>query len=642
MVGSIWRRSSSHLPGRIATGLLNTYILSSSLYGCHVTKENPRILRAVTHYARVILQAAPSCRIESMMEFLGWWRPKTRTRYLRLRFVINLWRSPMDLVHNAMTRQIENSLPWIIETRAIAATFNFSTQFTHIIDSYQPKNTMSSSAQQNRQETEDMDNEQLLVSVNEFEKTHWCRALSRIPSSLINTPLSGSYILNEAKVPGALALYQLRYDINAHYRRNPRLHKLDHLCTCCTAQTPESNVHILFDCTLDSVPATERTALKKAIHTLRKHRPHAIHAPDTHDAYLYWLTGPNPRRYKTHARAQSRGLRQKEIDAIAQAADKLRRIRISMFQRLHDSRQYVVPQAHTPPRMPRAVDDRTTVAQRILQCRDQDELDAVCAWSNVALVSFQGPVWRTFFTSISFERFSTVIRKLQWVLPYLLNETAEHRHSCATRLRPNFQPPSITHGAQDIRKLIKRMINNYIDVLPWFKQLPFEYLSSGPLAEAWLAADSKSDRGLLLPQGQLPDYIIRANKPHPSLKNVLTSIASALRYGELQYENLEGYDSNYPNLSSNRKWKLKLEILKHGKELLQRGNGDGAFYICHGETKYSPRSSVWGSLTQVIAGALTHDEAIHEWTNSILNTVREVDRASRPTTRFEGSPLPFA
>jgi hypothetical protein len=654
MVSDVWRKVCAFVPAKKSSDLCFTYIMPVGLYGCPLADvqdaETGKSLDTVApDFARVVLKVPWHVHKVAMMEFLGWYRPTARGRYLRVKFALGLPNTVMPLITQCFDLQRTHGLPWWTETVAIAAQLGFDERLLEAVARPRLDDAASDAARKARKAEGAEDVRLLKAAAQEAEREHWRAELAGIPPGLLNWPSTGSRAFKAATVPGAHALFCLRYDINEHLRRHEGLVPMDHECSCCTEGTMESNVHVLFACRADLLSLKQRGEFETARALLVAHRAAFVHDGErTDETYLLWLTGPHLKVWRDAARKKAVRLTAGEINVVVEAGVVMRRVRRAAWK-IHREEGCIARRAayEAPPPLTPQGDDREAVATRMFQCRSLEELEEVMAWTGYTrdvndplrrFSSMHSLQWAPVFAArgTTHQILTNVLGEVDWQLPYLLMVSPADRAEFARERAVHDVEVKIESGGHQRRRRRMSITLGHGARLGWVDRLPYEYASGGPLVEAWFAAEGEAERRLLVRMWPV-EIMVTKTKWDPVFNELMTAIASALTAGELEVEVDEWKGAKqYGERDNDGKRMLRMWLLRDWHAVRGKHRITAVRVRRRDGSAIAPRREVWRHVAAQV-GARSPEErraTVLEWRDEIMLGLREVERDSRPDVRF--------
>jgi ribonuclease HI len=337
-----------------------------------------------------------------------------------------------------------------------------------------------------------------------------------------------------AKVMRQHYLYHLRYDLQEHLSHHPSLSSLCTPCPLCGSED-NSTVHRAFRCT--AVLASTQDALNFLGHqlSLQRYRAHFTSLlpvddfgtiiPRSDSAYLLWLSCSN---LVIEDGASVRHLTESEMQLLADASYSLHAlyIKYSLIS-AHEHQDHDAPRAPVQSQSRTASDaDCITIAHRLDQCRSYMEVRSWYCWQGYGQSTTYAHLSRVIDrTGRSFLQLRTLLLKLEVLLAACLCAHSEARLSI---LASYFSKPThcITYRLYSILREgnplnipvtahnhSERPISAHLDMPDFVYSLPFDFLNSSILVEAWFAAPSLRERRELITWPPFIDTSSKYNLP---------------------------------------------------------------------------------------------------------------------------------
>jgi len=323
----------------------------------------------------------------------------------------------------------------------------------------------------------------------------------------------------QAKVMRQHYLYHLRYDLQEHFSRHQSLSSLCTPCPLC-GSVDNSTVHRVFRCTAELASTQDALRLVEHQLSLQRYRAHFTSIlsvdecgtviPRTDSAYLLWLSCSS---MLIEDGDSVRHLVDSEMQLLANASYSLHvlYIKYSLIS-AHERRDRDAPRVPALPQSRFATDaDCRIIATRLDQCRSYKEARAWYCWQgsgrSTAHAHFSRVTDRVGFSLMPLR---TLLLKLEILLAACL---CAHPEARTIVLAPYFSKPgySITKriylALRDGNHLnvpvnphdhYERRNSAHLDMPDFVYLLPFHFLNSSILVEAWFAAPSVRERRELI------------------------------------------------------------------------------------------------------------------------------------------------
>ena len=318
-------------------------------------------------------------------------------------------------------------------------------------------------------------------------------------------------------------LYHLRYDLQSHFLRHPALNHLSSNCPLC-GSISNSNIHRVFECSASSSHVSLQDSLSWSAHrrSLRAFRDcytsllplddNHLEYPRTDSDYLFWLG--SSKLLIVNSSLQVRALNDDEMKSLAEASYGLHTIYVKYSIVITPPPAPLHPTASTrPPFKTRSADrsDCATISLRLTQCRLYDEIAGWYLWHGYAPSTVWFIMQRAEYNGIAASVLMSMYMKIEVLLSACLCAFPSARQLILSR-HGNSQRFNLTDKVYRLFRegnplmvpvsegvsVSKRPTSRHSDMPAFFYDLPFHYLNSSPLVEAWFAADSAAERRSLI------------------------------------------------------------------------------------------------------------------------------------------------
>jgi ribonuclease HI len=322
-----------------------------------------------------------------------------------------------------------------------------------------------------------------------------------------------------AKVMRQHYLYHLRHDLQEHFSRHQSLSSLRTPCPFC-GNEDNSTVHRVFRCTFGLTSTEDAVKMVELQRSLQRHRPHytsilsvddsGMVIPRSDATYLLWLSCSS---MLIEDGDIVRHLSDPEMQLLADASYSLHVLYIKYsLTSAYEHRDRDAPRIPALPQSRFASDaDCRLIATRLDQCRSYKEARAWYCWQGYGRSTNHVHLSRvTDRVGRSLMPFRTLLLKLEILLAACL---CAHPEARTTVLAPYFSKPenSITQRIYVVLRdgnhlniplnphhCYERLISAHLDIPDFVYLLPFHFLNSSILVEAWFAAPSVRERRELI------------------------------------------------------------------------------------------------------------------------------------------------
>ena len=412
----------------------------------------------------------------------------------------------------------------------------------------------------------------------------------------LNFPGSPPAIV-KASIMNQQYLYHLRYDLHAHFERQ----HMNHFCTPCAfcGSCDNSSAHRVFNCSTSSRHMSTRDILSLSVYrraicayracytSLLPLDDDGFDYPRSDFDYLQWLSSPHMLIF-TPSELIVRPLTPHEMQSLADASYRFHLLYTKYSAILAANSEN--PEVASLPKVPsRAANARSPtpsdcqiICTRLKQCRLFDEVVDWFRWHNYSESATNSIVRRNTgyggFLPCSLLR---VYMKLEVTLSACLCVYKEAQcRILGENSRPGISNLGLPSKVYNLLRegnhmnvpvtkhsFVKKPDNTHIDMPDFFYHLPFHYLNSSPIVEAWFAAPSLRDRrglidwpthadvGKTIPcpiwklynfeeiQTTMKGLILRTGSgndkgprltPHPQIEFIYDALNLAIEYGNIR------------------------------------------------------------------------------------------------------------
>jgi ribonuclease HI len=359
------------------------------------------------------------------------------------------------------------------------------------------------------------------------QTVHSCIRASQMLSHLDTVRCNFRWI-NYPGVPPAIVganilrqqyLYHLRYDLQDHFSRHTALRIFCSPCPFCGSQD-NSNVHRIFNCNQSaSVSTQDLVALARFQIALRRYRlcytsslpldEHGLPYPRSDADYLFWMS--SSQMLIDCADGGARPLSVTQMQLLADASFGLHRLFIKYSLIRSPASPASDVRAVIPPRRSPTLADCTLISQRLDHCRSYEEVGAWYRWHGYASSTTSSILSRSGRTGLSFMPLRSRLLKLEFILASCLCPYLESRrilvapHCRGSSLRIDIKLWDLLREGNSMNvpvstrdRTVVRPHTLHIDMPEYFYFLPFHYVNSSVLVEAWFAAPSLAERRNLI------------------------------------------------------------------------------------------------------------------------------------------------
>ena len=323
-----------------------------------------------------------------------------------------------------------------------------------------------------------------------------------------------------AKIMHQQYLYHLRYDLQEHFSRHSALHVFRSTCPFC-GSPDNTNVHRVFICNQsESVSTQDFVSLTKCQIALRRYRlcytsslpldEQSLLYPRSDIDYLFWMSSSQMLIVCTDGVVRPLSLTQMQL--LADASFGLHRLYIKYS---------MINSPDSPASDARVVDlprrsaneaDCTLISERLDNCRSYEEVGAWYRWHGYTYSTIIDILNRSGRNGLLPMPLRSRLLKLEFLLAACLCPYLESRRiifASHSRGNSNFQLPTklwnlLREGNHmrvpvcDRDRHVVRPYTRHIDMPVYFHFLPFHYMNSSVLVEAWFAAPSLAERRSLI------------------------------------------------------------------------------------------------------------------------------------------------
>jgi hypothetical protein len=383
-------------------------------------------------------------------------------------------------------------------------------------------------------------------------------------------------------------LFHLRHDLHSHFERHLSLHHFRTTCPFC-GSLDNSSTHRVFNCSTTS-PAISTSdilllnshrrdlrAFRECYTSLLPLNEDGSIYPRSDSDYLYWLSGPS--NLIILGSNNVRALSISEMQKLADACHGLHML-FTKYTMLTNAPVPTLPPRTAPSRAPNARSpsqvDCTLITSRYTQCRTYDEFLAWQQWHGYSPSTIVDILRRTGYSGFLPDSLARVYKRLELVLSACLCSYSDaRRHIMSPYYRG--QSLNLTEKVYNLLRAgnhmnvpitvhhkVERPDNSHFDMPDFFYSLPFHYVNSSPLVEAWFAAPSTEARRNLIewpafadldntiacPKWKLFDFINlpkgiymrtgggndKGSRPvlHPEIEFLYELLEKAIRFGNIR------------------------------------------------------------------------------------------------------------
>ncbi|MEZ0208739.1 MAG: reverse transcriptase family protein [Candidatus Paceibacterota bacterium] len=473
-----WAKVKFRAPARILIPAYHSFAISSALYGNEVVPFSSTTTQRAKKFLRSVLSMPYHTNNAVMYEFMGLFRPETIAIKRKIRFAAKSLLSTTQTVEEAMTYATTEPSEWWISVKTEAESLGINLEPLIQLREDWLRNRQNKEKQEALAARCEITRKLLNQAIMTKEREWHEQTLPYI--SQRNVPGQGCLLLRKATAPGAHLLIKLRWDVNEHLRRHPRLKHLDHQCSLCTRNVQESNTHIIFDCKanqLDNKDLLARFNQARMVITSLYER----NGPLNKAEYLQWLTGPKP------LTRDGLDLTPLSMNKIVKAYKTIHHIRTNAFIRY---RQMGVNSAHSVIANPRLThDQKVQIWIKFIKARTPNQLDEVLSDANRKFNTVHNDKkWLLAWTeaaqsvnvdpSISPQVYQSFITNLNEIGPILCIAGTERRwqHLAITDPGKKFE---FECKIRTLRRTARR--------IEWADTLPiWHWIHATPLAFAWI------------------------------------------------------------------------------------------------------------------------------------------------------------
>ena len=472
-----WASVKFRAPSHILIPTYYSFAISSATYGNEVVPFSPNTTKRANQFLRSTLSMPYHSNNTILYEFTGLIRPETVVLKRKIRFAIKSMLSETQPVAEAMNQAINESSGWWIEAKKGAAQLGINLEpLTRSREEWLQNPTHQESLEALKagcEETKRTLNKAIIAKEAEWHEENLPYISQR------NVPGQGCLLFRKATTPGAHLLLKLRWDINDHLRRHDRLRHLDHQCSLCTKNIPESNTHIIFDCKADHLGKEQQERFKQArnVITALFERNGTL----TRSEYLQWLTGPKPQT------KEGTELTAAAMNGMVKAYKTIHHIRTNAFIRYRQPR---VRTAHTIVANPRLTHDRKIqIWTTLINTRSPTQFKAALTAANRTFNTIHMDkkwlkAWGEAAQQASIHQSITP----QIYLTFLTNLNEVGPKLCIAGIKERWQHLDITDPNKKHEfKLKVRTIRRVASHIDWANKMPiWHWIHATPLAFAWI------------------------------------------------------------------------------------------------------------------------------------------------------------
>ena len=337
----------------------------------------------------------------------------------------------------------------------------------------------------------------------------------------LNFPGSPPAIV-KAKIMRQHFLFHLRYDTQSHFLRITALNHLATACPFCGSAT-NSTVHRVFECNSPSLHVSTQDVMslqahQRAVCAYRNCYTSVLPLDDDlqeyprsdHD-YLFWLTSPH-----MLIAASELSVRPLTVDEMQSLADASYGLHV-LYTKYSLVQNPIPPSSESQAAPSRPAfnvrsanpSDCALISSRLLQCRMYDELIDWYRWHGYAYSTTYFILQRAQYNGIMPIVLLRLYMKLEILLSACLcafpsarqfilaqhHKGSSRQYNLPTKIyallregNPMNVPVSEASSVSD------RSITRHTDMPSFFHELPFHYVNSSPLVEAWFAAPTAAER----------------------------------------------------------------------------------------------------------------------------------------------------
>ena len=313
-------------------------------------------------------------------------------------------------------------------------------------------------------------------------------------------------------------LYHLRYDLQDHFSRHRRLSSFRTPCPFCGSED-NSTVHRVFRCTFELTSTQDAFKLGEHQQSLRRHRSHYTSTlivddcgtvlPRNDSSYLLWLSCSN---MLIELGDNVRHLTNSEMQHLADASHFLHVLYIK-YSLIHSpgdqSRNAPRPRAFAQSRCASDA-DCVLIANRLDQCRSYNEVRDWFCWQGYGFSTLPSHFERSGRVGLGMLPFRSFLLKLEPLLAACLCALPEARSSLYAshfgvseiklpqRIYPLLREGNHLNVPVHPNRFSERPSIAHLDMPDFVYLLPFHFMNSSILVEAWFAAPSIEERRNLI------------------------------------------------------------------------------------------------------------------------------------------------
>ena len=321
-----------------------------------------------------------------------------------------------------------------------------------------------------------------------------------------------------AKVMRQQHLYHLRYDLQEHFSRHHRLSSFRTPCPFCGSED-NSSVHRVFRCAFELTSTQDAFNLGEYQQSLCRYRTQYTSTfivddsgsviPRNDSSYLLWLSCSN---LLIESSDVVRHLTDPEMQHLADASYffHVQYIKYSLIHS-HGNQSRGAPRAHALPQSRCASDaDCLLIANRLDQCRSYSEVREWFRWQGYGLSTLPSHLARSGRVGLGMLPLRSILLKLEPLLAACLCALPEARPSLYNSFfgKPEIRLPARiylllregNHLNVPVRpdRFCERPHTAHLDMPDFVYHLPFHFMNSSILVEAWFAAPSIRERRELI------------------------------------------------------------------------------------------------------------------------------------------------